>query len=188
MGGSQAVAKRALPLRSPHDSVDVVGTGVVLDQASQKIPVVGIVDAQRLGIPSVEIALLHFFDIRQVRAKYILQPADYFHAALLSRRKHFGQNVEFAMVGCASVLEDRVLVVLGMRVGKVAAVKIEIVFLLPVIGQRLPRDLPSGNPSAVGEYRKKQGVHATPFLEHIQDFLGSFIHEGNGSHLDADHF
>ena len=62
MGRSQAVAKCALPFGAPHDPVDVVGAGVVLDQAGKKIPVVGIVHAQRFGIASVEIALLHFFD------------------------------------------------------------------------------------------------------------------------------
>ena len=51
--GTQAVAERTLPLRSPHDSVDVVGTRVVFDQTGQEIPVVRIVDAKRLGIPSV---------------------------------------------------------------------------------------------------------------------------------------
>src|SRR5205814_6726956 len=53
MRGSQTVRKRTLPLGSPHNSVDVIGTGIVLDQACQEIPIVRIVDAQRLGIPIV---------------------------------------------------------------------------------------------------------------------------------------
>ncbi len=92
------------------------------------------------------------------------------------------------MVGRTSVLEDRVLVVLGMRGGEVPAVKIEIVLLLAVIGQRLARNLSSGDTATVGEYRKKQRIHAGTFLKHIQDFLGTFIHKRNCSDLDADHF
>ena len=55
MGGAQAVRKSILPLRSPHNSVDIIGTGIVLDQTGQEIPVVRIVDAQRLGVPSVQV-------------------------------------------------------------------------------------------------------------------------------------
>src|SRR5678816_2699001 len=51
MRGPKTVRKRALALGSPHDSVDVIGTGVILDQAGKEIPVVGIIDAQGLGIP-----------------------------------------------------------------------------------------------------------------------------------------
>ena len=188
MRGPQAVAKRALPLRSPHDSVDVIGTGIVLDQAGQEIPVVRIVDAQRLRIPPVQIPLLHLLDVRQVGAKHVLKPADDFHAALLGGREHLGENIQVAVVGRARVLENRVLVVLRMRGGEVPAVEIEIVLLLAVIGQRLARNLPSRNPATVGEYSKKQGIHAAAFLKHIQNFLGAFIHKRNCSHLDADHF
>ena len=92
------------------------------------------------------------------------------------------------MVGRARVLENRVLVVLGMRRGEIPAVKIEIVFLLAVIGQRLARNLSSGNTSTVSEYRKKQGIHAGAFLKHIEHFLRAFIHKRNCSDLDADHF
>src|SRR5579864_5142553 len=75
-----------------------------------------------------------------------------------------------------------------MRGREISAVKIEIVLLLAVIGQWLARNLSSGNTSTVGEYRKKQGIHAGPFLKHIEDFLGTFIHERDRSDLDADRF
>jgi hypothetical protein len=55
----------------------------------------------------------------------------------------------------ARVLQNRVLVVLRMRRGEVPAMKIEVVLLLAVIGQRLARNLSSGNTPAVGEDRKK---------------------------------
>src|SRR5882762_7879623 len=92
------------------------------------------------------------------------------------------------MVGRASVLDHGVLVVLGMRGGEVPAMKIEIVFLLAVIGQRLARNLSSGDTATIGEYRKKHRIHAGTFLKHIKDFLDTFIHKRNCSDLDADHF
>ena len=188
MGGSQAVRKRTLALGSPHNSVDVIGTGIVLDQAGKEIPVVWIVDAQRFGVAPVEVSLLDFLDVRQVGAKHVLKPADDLQATLLSGRDYFGQDVQIAVVRSACVLDDRVLVVLRMRCGEVAAVKIEVVFLLAVIGQRLARNLSSGDTSTVGEYRKKQRIDAGAFLKHIEDFLSTFIHKRNCSHLDADHF
>ena len=44
------------------------------------------------------------------------------------------------------------------------------------------------NTSTVGEYRKKKRIHAGAFLEHIENFLGTFMHKRDCSHLDADHF
>src|SRR5579863_7950422 len=144
MRGSQAVAERSLPLGSPHDSIDVIRTGIVLNQAGEKIPVVRIVDAKRLGIPPVQVSLLNLLDVRQVRAKHILKPADDVHPALLCSWEHFGQDIEVAVVGCASVYENGVLVDLGIRDQKITTVKNEIVLLLAVIGQRLTRNLSSG--------------------------------------------
>ena len=177
MRGSEAVAKRALPLGSPHDAVDVVGAGIVFDQAGEEIPVVRIIHAQRVGIASVQIALLNFLDVRQVGAEDVFEPADHFHATLFGGRQHFGQDVQIAVVRGARVFEDRVLVVLRMRRGEVAAVKIEIVFLLAVIGQRLSGNLPSGDAATVGEHGKKQRIHAGTFLEGVENFLGAFIDE-----------
>ena len=92
------------------------------------------------------------------------------------------------MVGRTSVLENCVLVVLGMRGGEVPAVKIEVVFLFAVIRQGLARYLSSGDTSTVGEYCKKKRIHAGTFLKHIKNLLSAFIHKRNRSHLDADHF
>jgi hypothetical protein len=153
--GAEAVAKRPLPLGAPHDAIDVIGTGIVLDQAGQEIPVVWIVDAERLGIPPIQISLLQFLDVRQVGAKHVLKPADDLHAALLSRREHFGQDIQVAMVGRTSVFQNRVPVVLGMRSSKIPAMKTEIVFLLAVVGQRLTRNLSSGDTSTISKYCEK---------------------------------
>ena len=58
-----------------------------------------------------------------------------------------------------------------MRRRKIAAVETQIVFLLAVIGQRLPRNLSPRDPSPVSEYRKEKGIHTAAFLKHIQDLI-----------------
>ena len=63
--------------------------------------------------------------------------------------------------------------------------KVEIVFLLAVIGQRLAGNLSSDDVAAMGEHGEKQRVHAGAFLKSVQDFLGAFIHKRNCSHLVA---
>src|SRR5579864_2632281 len=75
-----------------------------------------------------------------------------------------------------------------MRRSEVSTVKTEVVLLLAVIGQRLTRNLSSGDPSPVSEYRKEKGIHAATLLKHIQDFLGTFIYKRNCSDLYTDHF
>ena len=57
------------------------------------------------------------------------------------------------MVGSARVRKNRVFVEFGMRRGEVSAVKIQVVFLLAVIRQRLPRNLSSRDASTVSEDR-----------------------------------
>ena len=186
--GSEAVAEGALTLGSPHDAVDVVGAGVVLDEAGEEIAVVGIVDAERFGIAAVEIFLLNFFDVGEVGAEDILEPADDFHAALVGGGDDFGEDVEVAVVGGAQVLEDCVFVELGMGRGEVSAVEVEIVLLLAVVGERLAGDLASGDAAAVGEDGQEECVYSGAFLEDVQDFLGAFVYEGDGSYLDTDGF
>jgi hypothetical protein len=75
-----------------------------------------------------------------------------------------------------------------MRSREVAAVKVEIVLLPAMIGQRLAGDLSSGNASTVGKPGKKERIHAGALLKHIQDSLGAFINKRNCSDLDAGHF
>jgi len=48
--------------------------------------------------------------------------------------------------------------------------KVEIVFLLAVIGQRLAGNLSSDDVAAMGEHGEKQRVHAGAFLKSVQDF------------------
>ena len=92
------------------------------------------------------------------------------------------------MIGRARFFEHRVLVVLRMRRSEISAMEIQVVFLLAVIRQGLSGNLPSGDSSSVGEYRKKQRIHAPALLKHIQHFLGAFIDERDCPHLNANHF
>jgi hypothetical protein len=75
-----------------------------------------------------------------------------------------------------------------MRSGEISTVEIEIVFLFAMIGQRLARNLSSGNPATVGEDREKERIHGGTFLKHIEDLLGAFIYKRNRSHLNPDYF
>ena len=59
------------------------------------------------------------------------------------------------MVGRAGVFENRILVILGMRSGKVPAVEIEVVLLLAVVGQRIAARLTPADAAAVGERRQE---------------------------------
>ena len=70
---------------------------------------------------------------------------------------------------------------------KLPPVEIEIVLLLAVIGQRLARDLSSGNAAAVGEDRKEQRIHGPSFLKDVEHFLRALVHERDGASLNADH-
>jgi len=63
--------------------------------------------------------------------------------------------------------------------------KVEIVFLLAVIGQRLAGNLSSDDVADMGEHGEKQRVHAGAFLKSVQDSLGAFIHKRNCSYLVA---
>jgi hypothetical protein len=65
-------------------------------------------------------------------------------------------------------------------------VKIQIVFLLAMIRQRLARNLSSSDTSTIREYRKEQGIHSRAFLKHIENSLCSLIHKRNCAHLNAD--
>ena len=55
-------------------------------------------------------------------------------------------------------------------------------------GEIIVQLLGSAGHWTVGEYCKKEGIHAGTFLKHIDDFLGTFIHKRNCSDLDTDHF
>jgi hypothetical protein len=57
-----------------------------------------------------------------------------------------------------------------------------------MIGQRLARNLSSGDTPAVREHREEQGIHGRTLLKHIKNFLGTLIDKRNRADLDANHF
>ena len=56
---TESVGEGALTFGTPHDAVDVVGAGPVFDHAEEKVPVVGIVEADGVGVFAGEIDFLH---------------------------------------------------------------------------------------------------------------------------------
>ncbi len=92
------------------------------------------------------------------------------------------------MIGSAGIFQNRVLVVLQVGRGEVSTVKIQVVFLLAVIRQRLARNLPSRDAATVSEHREEERIHAGALLQYIEDFFGTFIHERDCSYLDTNHF
>ena len=85
--------------------------------------------------------------------------------------------VSTRVVGSARVfgLERGVFVVLRMRRGKIAAMEIQVVFLLAVVGQRLARHLPARNASAISEHRQEERVDVGALLEDVQNLLHAFV-------------
>src|SRR6185312_11102313 len=71
---------------------------------------------------------------------------------------------------------------------KVAAVIVQVVDLFAVVWQRVPRNLPSGDSTAVSKHGKEKRIYSAAFLKDVEDLFGPFIHERNRSYLDADHF
>ena len=79
---TESVGEGALTFGTPHDAVDVVGAGPVFDDAEKKISIVGIVEADGVGVVAGEIDFLHGGDVGDVGAEGILKPADGFDVAL----------------------------------------------------------------------------------------------------------
>src|SRR5215471_12107262 len=90
------------------------------------------------------------------------------------------------MIGGLDFLERGVLVVLLMGMGIIPTVEINVVFRFPVVWQRLPRNLPASNTTAVAESRDKQGISASVLLEAVEHRSNPFIDKRNGTHLYSD--
>src|SRR5579864_6222061 len=52
------IRERALALRTPHNSVQLVGPPVVFSQIEKKVSVTGVVQAQRGRVPAVQVLFL----------------------------------------------------------------------------------------------------------------------------------
>ena len=101
--------------------------------------------------------------------------------------QNFGEDIQIAVIGRASFLEDSILVELRVRRGEITTVEVEVVFLLAMIGKRLARNLPPSDAATVSENSEEQRIHTSALLQIVQDLFGTFVDERNGSHLNADH-
>ena len=101
--------------------------------------------------------------------------------------QNFGKDIQIAVIGRASFLEDSILVELRVRRGEITTVEFEVVFLLSMIRKRLARNLPPSDAATVGENSEEQRIHTSALLQIVQDLFGTFVDERNGSHLNADH-
>jgi hypothetical protein len=95
-----------------------------------------------------------------------------------SRWKDFLHDVEIAVVGSVLRLDNCVLVVLRMRRGKVPAVEVQIVSLLAMIGERVPRNLPARDTATVSGHGKKKRIHTGSLVEDVEHLfqLKTFEH------------
>ena len=105
-------------------------------------------------------------------------------------RNDVRDDIDPGVIGGACIfgLESGIPVILRMRRGKIPAVKIQVVFLLAVIGQRLARHLTSRDAPAIGEDSEEERIDGSALLEDVENLLDPLIQKRNGSHLDPDHF
>src|SRR5262245_34317910 len=184
---ADGVAEWTLALAAPHQTIDVVRAQIVLDHAEPEVARVRIARAGERRRSSDERDFARSVESGDVRANHILEPADDFHAALVRGRENVGEDVVVAVVGRLLGEDARVAVVLTMRRGELSAVKVVVVLLLAVIGERAAAQLASADAAAVSECREEERVERSEALEVVEYPFGAFVHEGNGAGLNADH-
>src|SRR5207248_10538311 len=79
------------------------------------------------------------------------------------------------------------LVKLSMGEGVISSVKIQIVFLLSVIGQRLIGNLTSSDAASVSKGGQENSVGGGALLEDFEHLFGPFVNERNRANLNTDH-
>ena len=147
---------------------------------------VGIIETERVCRPAVQILFLQLLypgtSLRQTSSyqQMTFRPRFFARAVPLPERR-------VSMVLCAEIFERRVPIILRMYFRVVPAPEVRIVFLLAVIRKRLTGDLPPGDPAAIRERCDEQSIDRPELLHIIKNRLNTFIQEGDGSHLDADH-
>src|SRR5262249_19164949 len=102
---AQRIRKGALPLRPPHDPVDLIGPRIIFDGPEQPVAVVRIVEAERIGVAAVEALLLSLSDAGHVRAPDVFEPADGLHAALARLGDHGIEHVVIAEIRRAKLFD-----------------------------------------------------------------------------------
>ena len=125
---AQGVEESALAFVGPHESVDVVGAGVVFDESEGEGLVVGVVVAGAVGVfdggAAVEVDFVEFFPGGGGAFVVVFEdPGEGFHAVLFGGGDEVVEEVEGAVVGGAhvGVGEGGVFVVLHVGDGEVSA-------------------------------------------------------------------
>jgi hypothetical protein len=104
-------------------------------------------------------------------------------------REHGLDHVEIAKLGRAEIGEHGIVVILRMDARVTSAMEgVGIVLALPMVGQRLPRDLPPCDAAPVGESCDEQRVDRAILLNHVEHLLDALIDERDCTDLYADHF
>src|SRR5262249_44504935 len=151
MTRSERVAQRSLALAAPHETIHRIAARIVLSERLPECLHFRIVKAERGRLFGGERNFLKALDAVEVVAKNIFIPAEGLHASGFCLRQDGGENVKIAMIRRLNFLERCVAVVLLVSPREVATVKIGVVLLLAVIGQRLAGNLAPSDTASVGE-------------------------------------
>ena len=146
-----------------------------------------IIETDGPGVSAVQIPLLNLVYVRNARIPDILTPGENPNAALLRNGYDCFKDVDIAMVRRLGVLDDRVLVVLGVRRSVITAMEMIIVVLDPMVRKRMILQLPARNAVAIREGRDEERINSRTLLENVDDLLSSLIQERDGANLDSDH-
>src|ERR1043166_7671627 len=133
---ANGIVEGALAFGAPHQAVYLVGLAVIFGEADEEISVIGMQRAESAGPTALPIHFVQFLDAGDIVAENIFEPAIDFHAALMSLGQNVGDDIEIAMVGGFGFFESGVLIKFGVGSCKVAAVEVQIVFLLAMVGER----------------------------------------------------
>jgi hypothetical protein len=183
----ERVIERSLPLASPHQTVDVIGSQVVFHQTEPEVASVWIPmtpDRRRL---SVNVDLDRFVKARYVTAKHVLEPTDHFHLAPVRGRQYISDYVIAGVIRRLFGRYGSIPVILWVRCREVSATEVVVVFLSSVVGQWASTGLTASDAAPVREGRQKQRVYSGQLLKPVQHFIGAFINKGHGAGLNADH-
>src|SRR5580658_4592163 len=186
MDGFDGVSKRAVALRTPHNAVNIIGTGEIFVEVAPKGAHIRIVETDRSCGPSVEVLLANGLIMRGLGGTPdIFTPGKDLEAALFSDWDDLFQDIDVAVIGRLHFFENRVFVVLQVRHGIVAAMEFVGVALHPMIGKGMTRDHAAGRTIAISKRRNEECVDPALLLKDVQHFLCALVEKGNSADLDA---
>ena len=119
---------------------------------------VRVVEADRTGIPAVQIFFLDLIDIGYGRVPDILAPGVNLNAAFFGCGNHHFENIYIAVVRRFRVFDDGVLVILRVRRCVVTTVETLVDALNAMVRERMALKLAAGNTVSIGESRQEIGL------------------------------